>query len=169
MVRTRALDGFDQLFAEEYDAVVSAAYQVTGHRAIATEVTQDAFAEGFARWRKVNRYDRPGAWVRRVAIRNAVKVRDRDRRRIELMVEAAADLPPRQDHGLTLDLELALDTLSPHQRAMVVLHYFEDLPVDEAAAVLGYKPATASVHLHRARGRLATALAGEETIDAGRG
>ena len=58
----------------------------------------------------------------------------------------------------------SLQQLSPTQRAAVVLHYFDDLPVAEVAEALGCKPATASVHLHRARARLAELL-GEQEVD----
>lgn len=44
-----------------------------------------------------------------------------------------------------------------------MLHYYQDLPVNEVADVLGIKPSTASVHLHRARVRLAELLNEEET------
>jgi RNA polymerase sigma-70 factor (ECF subfamily) len=45
----------------------------------------------------------------------------------------------------------------------VVLHYFEDRPVAEIADVLGCAPATARVHLHKARPRLASLL--HEEVD----
>ena len=37
------------------------------------------------------------------------------------------------------------------QRAAMVLRYLCDLDIDEIAQALGCKPATARVHLHRAR------------------
>lgn len=161
-------EGFDALFRSEYPSIRRAAFLVTGDAETAAEVAQDAFAEAFARWRRVSRYDRPGAWVRRVAIRAAVRVRERDRRRVELSV-TAHDEPDHSNrgHGNPSDITAALDALSPTQRAAVVLHYFEDLSVEETADVLGCEPSTASVHLHRARRRLADQLGEpEETADA---
>ncbi len=169
-------DGFDELFRWEHDAIARAAYLITGQRATAAEVTQDAFAEAFVHWRRVRHLDRPGAWVRRVAIRRAIKVRERDRRRDELMIGAASVAgtpaaghpgdgePPTTDVGL--DLARALDSLTPRQRALVVLHYLEDLTVIDAAAAVGCRPATASVHLHRARQRLADLLDDKVHTDA---
>lgn len=162
---SRSPEGFDALFREEYPSIARAAFLVTGDRETAREIAQDAFAEAFSRWRRVKRYDRPGAWVRRVAIRDAVRVRERDRRRQEL---AAATAEPIDVHSpAPLDLESALDVLSPTQRAAVVLHYFDDLSVQDTADALGCEPATASVHLHRARRRMADVLGEpEETADA---
>lgn len=51
------------------------------------------------------------------------------------------------------------------QRTAVVLFYFEDRPVAEIADLLGCAPATARVHLHKARRRLAATLGGEVDDD----
>ncbi len=146
-----ALEGFDDLFHEEQDAILRAAYLVTGNQAIAAEVAQDAFAQAIVHWDKIRHYDRPGAWIRRVAIRQAVRIRRRDGRRYKLMIEASVTKPQRRSSDPSDRLEAALGVLTPKQRAMIVLHYFDDLPVNEAAEILGCRPATASVHLHRAR------------------
>jgi RNA polymerase sigma-70 factor (ECF subfamily) len=47
------------------------------------------------------------------------------------------------------------------QRAVVVLHYFEDRPVLEIARTLQVSESTVKQHLYRARSRLAQSL-GEE-------
>jgi RNA polymerase sigma factor (sigma-70 family) len=43
----------------------------------------------------------------------------------------------------------ALATLSPRQRAAIVLRFYEDLPDDEIAQVLGCRPATVRTTVHR--------------------
>jgi RNA polymerase sigma-70 factor (ECF subfamily) len=156
-------EGYDQLFRAEHAAIVRSAFLVTGDREAAREVAQEAFAELHVHWRKVRTYDRPGAWVRRVAIRKAVRFRQRGVRLAALEVEAAVKAPgaggdPAGTAGPRLEVLASLQQLSPAQRAAVVLHYFDDLPVTEVAEALGCKPATASVHLHRARVRLAQLL-----------
>ena len=52
----------------------------------------------------------------------------------------------------------AAGRLSPQQRAVLVLHVQEELPMSEVAGVLGCAEATARVHLHRALGTLRTML-----------
>ncbi|WP_197683272.1 RNA polymerase sigma factor [Jiangella alkaliphila] len=52
------------------------------------------------------------------------------------------------------DLRSALATLSPRQRACVVLHYYEDLSVAQVADVLGCAPGAVKRHLSDARARL---------------
>ena len=154
---------FEALFREEHASIVRAAYLITGDLESARDVAQDAFADLFARWRRIRRYDRPGAWVRKVAIQRALKVARRVERADEPHELGAAMGP---DTPTRLDVMNALNGLTAMQRAVVCLHYYEDRPVKEAAELLGCRPATASVHLHRARARLAEMLDDEVTSDA---
>jgi RNA polymerase sigma factor (sigma-70 family) len=53
-----------------------------------------------------------------------------------------------------VDLVELLRELSPKQRAAIALGVLDDLPSDVVAERMGCRPATARVHLHRARERL---------------
>ena len=55
--------------------------------------------------------------------------------------------------------------LPPKQRAVVTLYYLEDWPAAEIADVVECSVATVSVHLHRARARLAEILHEEVESD----
>jgi RNA polymerase sigma factor (sigma-70 family) len=147
---------FTWLFRREYTAVVWSANLVLHDYARAEEIAQDAFVRLLENWRKVSRYDRPGGWVRRVALRLAVRAAKRQSR----LVSLDEAWPPPSDARRPFDLDLlaAIRQLPPRQRAVVALHYVEDLPVNEVAAVLGCSVSTASVHLHRARTKLAALL-----------
>jgi RNA polymerase sigma-70 factor (ECF subfamily) len=150
-----AVDDFDALFACEYPAVVRTVFLICHDHQLAQDVTQDAFVELFARWEKVSRYDRPGAWVRRVAIRRVSRALQRERRR---RVAERAVVPAETAEGADLDVLRAVRRLPLRQRIALVLHYYEDLPLHDVAAVLGCSPATAGVHVHRARAALASEL-----------
>jgi DNA-directed RNA polymerase specialized sigma24 family protein len=153
-----APEEFTWLFRREYASVVWSANVVLHDYPRAEEVTQDAFVRLLENWGKVSRYDRPGAWVRRVAIRLAIRVAKRQPQTVGLgeAWPVGGESPP-----FDLDLIAAIRQLPPQQRAAVALHYVEDLPVNEIAAVLGCSASTASVHLHRARRRLAEILSEE--------
>ena len=165
--RSRHAD-FDALFVAQFPRVAHTVSFILHDRARAEEITQDAFLRLLQHWRTVSRYDRPDLWVRRVAIREATRERGRDRRRTELHAVAGPEAPPVPDPAAVTathtDVMVALQQLPPRQRAVVVLFYYEDRPMDEIATILGCTPSTAWNHLRAARQRLAT-LMGEEVTD----
>ena len=124
----------------------------------AEDITQEAFLQLLRNWARISDYERPDAWVRRVAIRLAVRGLKRDElwrsvRSLFVPQERAADTDP--------DVAEAIGQLPRAQRAAIVLYYYEDQPVAEIASVLGCSESTVRVHLHRGRQRLAHLL-GEE-------
>lgn len=160
MSRThRSAVDFDGFFATEFPQIARTAWYVVLDTEVAKEIAQEAFCRALQRWDRISRYDRPGAWVRTVAIRLAVRSRDLRRREARL---AAVERPsPGEIDTPVLDnatLAAALATLPRQQRAAVVLRYLCDLDIDELAAEIGCKPATARVHLHRGRQALGQLL-----------
>ena len=152
---------YTRLFAAEFPLVRRTIHVLVGNGAIAEDITQDAFVQLLLHWRKVSGYERPDAWVRRVAIRLAIRHLRRESRRS--WVEGAADQPVSATEP-DPDLAAAVRTLPPKQRAVLVLFYFEDRPMKEIAELMGISESTGFVHLHRARSRLASLL-GEEVSD----
>jgi RNA polymerase sigma factor (sigma-70 family) len=161
---------FDDLFRSEFTSVFQAARLVVGDVEVARDITQEAFTKLFVHWQKVARYDRPGAWVRRVAIRDAIRIaarNDRARGATDAFIhDRSLNGPgPEDDRGDRLERVIAaIGELSPQQRATVALYYLDGLRLSEVAVLIGTTEATAKVHLHRARQRLGTLL-NEEVPD----
>jgi RNA polymerase sigma-70 factor (ECF subfamily) len=169
-------DGYDELFRREHAGIVRTAHLIVGDVEVAREVAQEAFARLYQHWPKVSRYDRPGAWVRRVAIRLAVKAAKRDRR-IDRGVDVTAvraragaatgsgsggPADPGGRPMLDVDVLAALTSLPAQQRAALALAELDDLSTSEVAEILGCSDATVRVHLRRARARMATLLTSTE-------
>ena len=68
---------FEELFEASFGAVARTVFLIIGDREIAREFTQEAFVQALVHWKRVSRYDNPGGWVRRVAIRLAMRQRSR--------------------------------------------------------------------------------------------
>ena len=152
---------FAMFFRTEYPGVVRTAYLVLHDREAANDVAQDAFAKILSHWGRVSRYDRPDAWVRKVAVRLAIKLARRQRLHMAPGTQAE---PTTEQAPVDLDLMRAIGALPAAQRAAVVLFYFEDRPVAEVAEIMDCAASTAKVHLHRARKRLSEQL-GEAVAD----
>ena len=148
-------------FLAEHGSVLRTVRLILGDRQAAEDATQEAFYRLLVHWKKVSQYERPGAWVRRVAIRIAMRARRRERND---EFELGGNEVERAAH---VDLQQALRALSPAQRTAVVLFYYEDLPVGEVASLMACSEGTVKTHLHRARKQLAQVL-GEELNDVSR-
>lgn len=157
-------DDFERFFHAQAPSVAATVFRVVGDAAVAEELTQEAFFQTALRWRRLRRYDRPGAWVRRVAIRDAVRASRREQRYDRRQpVEAAAN--QRSLNGWSTEdglsdgrLWSAVLALPGKQRAAVALYYLDDRPTAEVAELVGCSEATVRSHLRAARRRLADLL-----------
>jgi RNA polymerase sigma-70 factor (ECF subfamily) len=151
---------YEWLFRSAYPRVRRTVTSILRSPESAEDVTQEAFLKLLQHWRRVRSLDQPDAWVRRVAIRLAVRHAKREAGRSSV----EGDGGPSPATGHDLDLELAIAQLPTMQRAAVVLFYLDDQPVAEIARVLVVSESTVKQHLYRARSRLASLL-GEEVAE----
>ena len=140
----------ERVYREHGERMWRAVYLFSGDREIAGDAVAEAFAQALRRGDEIRSLER---WVWRTAFlvaRGMLKERG----------HMTAAVPERGYEGPPPMIELldALRSLSPAQRAAVVLHYYADRSVREVAALLGSTPAAVGVHLHRARRRLRTLL-----------
>ena len=75
--RSSDRDDFAEFFAAKFEGVVRSLVLVVGDRETARDIAQEAFVKALLRWDRIQFYDEPVAWVRKVAFRAAM----RDRRR----------------------------------------------------------------------------------------
>jgi RNA polymerase sigma-70 factor (ECF subfamily) len=152
---------FEDVFRADHRAVLAIVLALTGDRAVAEELVQEAFLRAHQRWARIGGYENPGAWVRRVAINLALS--DRRRRGAERRAVARSGAAPASPDGAGGVVGAdrfwrAVDALPKQQRAVVVLHYLEDRSVRDIAAVLDLAEGTVKAHLSRARAALAARL-----------
>ncbi len=151
------VSSFADFYRREFPSMVALASTLVGRSA--EDVAQEAMIRAHKKWATISTYDKPGTWVRRVTINLATSTLRRRATRVRKTAQLLNAVPSvKFEHGIDDDLADALLTLSKNQRAAVVLHYLEDLPVVEIAEILGCAPNTAKVHLHRGRQALARQL-----------
>jgi RNA polymerase sigma-70 factor (ECF subfamily) len=153
-------DGFDAFYRGTSQRLARYAYGLTGNATEAQDLTQEAYARAWQRWRTVRECDEPEAWLRVVLTRLAT---DRWRRsRVHRAARAVLGrlepaLPPSENSVL---LVAALRTLPvPHRRA-IVLHYLLDRSVADIATEMQTNVNTVKSWLARGRASLAAHLGG---------
>jgi RNA polymerase sigma-70 factor (ECF subfamily) len=135
------------------------------------DLARDAVQEALVRaWRDLPGLRDPGnfdAWLHRLTVNASIDaVRRRRRRVIEVELTPIHD-PTIPDETVRVadrdQLARAIERLEPEQRAVIVLHYYLGLPLQDAAATLAIPLGTAKSRLHRALTALRVAVADETT------
>ncbi|MBB5790694.1 SigE family RNA polymerase sigma factor [Jiangella mangrovi] len=151
---TRAESEFREFVESRSPALRRSAYALTGDPHTAEDLVQGALVKLVRRWHKV---DNPEAYVRRTMYHDFA---GRWRRRKAVREDSVAVLPDRpvtdaaDDVPHRLDLRQALLRLTPRQRAVLVLRYYEDLPEREVAEILGCSVGTVRSQTARSLARV---------------
>jgi len=154
---------FEQLYRAYADRVHAYALRRTS-AAAADDVVAEVFV---VVWRRLDRVpEEPLPWLYGVA-RRVVANRRRSESRAAALHERLADgrpapEPPVVSPEVDDRVQRALAGLSERDRELLLLIAWEGLRVNEAAQALGVRSGTLAVRLHRARQRLARALAEED-------
>ena len=150
--------GSAEAFAELVRRHERRAYTVARSISATHEDAEDAVQEGFLHaYQALDRFrpDQPfGAWLGRIVANAALDIaRRRKVRSTEALREHHAHpfRDPAADDELRRRLVSALDTLSPPQRSVVVLHDVEGFSHAEIGELLDMPEGTARAHLHHAR------------------
>jgi RNA polymerase sigma-70 factor (ECF subfamily) len=158
-------EAVEELFSRHWGAAYRAALLVTGDRAAAEDIAQEAF---LAALRALPRFDlrRPlRPWLHRIVVNRAI---DWSRARAHRQ-EIGADAAPEAAGGeagtsrvLCEDIAAALLTLGAEQRAVIVLRYVLDFTPGEIAAALDLPRGTVNSRLRRGLDALGELVGDEE-------
>ena len=138
------------------------AFLICGDWFLADDLVQDALARLYAVWPRVVQRGDPQAYVRRIVVNLHLDHRRRPARREVLTPdELDGERPeePSQDEYRD-QLIAALRQVPPPQRAVLVLRYWEDLSVEQTAAVLGTSTGTVKSQASRGLDALRAQLGG---------
>lgn len=161
----------EQVFADHHRWVWGLGYRMLGVAADADDLVQDTFARALSR-PPPDRTRSWTPWIMKVATRLAIdRLRARKARPYDgpwlpgpasdpaLLLAAPQSASPSVAYELaesaTLAFLLALEALTPRQRAVLVLRHVFDLSVAETASVLDLSASNVKVIAHRARAALA--------------
>lgn len=148
---------FRQFVIDRSEALFRTAYLLTGDRHAAEDLVQSALTKTAARWRGLRDPAAIEGYVRRVMYHERVSWW---RRRSRVAEVSAAWLPDQVGDGhaeaadLRLVMRAALARLTPRQRTVLVLRYFEDLSETEIAGLLGIGVGSVRSQIYRSLERL---------------
>ena len=133
--------GFDEYVAARGAVLVRFAVMLCGDQHRAEDLTQVALARAYTIWHRIGPMTQPEAYVKRMILREWLSWR---RRRsnwevpmADVQASSSSTVPPPDEPATLTAVWGALARLPSRQRAVLVLRYYEDLPDEEIAALLG--------------------------------
>ena len=129
-------------------------YRLVGERTLAEDILQEVFIRIYRKlgWLHEPKFFRP--WAYRIASREAFKHLRRERRwKEQIRDEEVLETIPAQEAGAPLTSELIerlpqlVARVSPASRAVLILHYLDEMPLAEIADVLGIAVGTVKSRL----------------------
>jgi RNA polymerase sigma-70 factor (sigma-E family) len=156
-VTTHSDDELRDFVAARGQALLRTAYLLTGDRQLAEDLVQGALEKVYPRWGTIRVAAAAEAYVRRTMYRDQVSLWRRHRVPEVLALTLPEPRPAPADTDRVDDrlvLRTALLSLTPRQRTIIVLRYFEDLTEQQVADVLGIAVGTVKSQAHKALSRL---------------
>jgi RNA polymerase sigma-70 factor (ECF subfamily) len=171
----RARSGDHEAFAilakESFGRLYGAAKLILRDQDRAQDAVQEALVLAWKHVRALRDPEAWDAWLYRLTVRACYRLARTAKRRDVIELHVEADIEPAS-HDFTDPLVerdrlgRELGRLPVDQRAVMVLHFYLDLPLTEAASVLDIPVGTAKSRLHRGLETLRLALT-DERADAG--
>ncbi len=143
----------ESFIAARQHRLLRSAFLITGDLELAQDLLQDALIKLALNWSKV--HTDPEAYLRTVLYRDAVSWWRRRRREFSAaVVPEQVTIDSADESAVRVAFGQALARLTPKQRAVLVLRYFDDLSVEGTAEVLGVSLGTVKSQTHAALRRL---------------
>jgi RNA polymerase sigma factor (sigma-70 family) len=155
-------DAFAELQRRSIDRLYATARLILGDSDLAQDATQEAFIAAWRGLRGLRDPDRFEAWLRRLTVsacyREARKQKRRSRAEGRIRPIDTDSSDPARVTADRDELDRALEALDPEGRALIVLHYYLGLPMQETAIALGLPIGTVKSRLHRTKQQMRATL-----------
>lgn len=158
---------FEAVVDRYHDKVHRLAYRLLGWAGDADDVVQEVFLAALKNARRFRGDADLGTWLTTITLNKCRGHRRGLLARLRLLARLGSssgkqESPPADVPATATDaferVRSALNQLSPREREVIVLHYLEQTPVEQMAAMLGLKRGAVEVRLHRARAKLRNVL-----------
>lgn len=144
---------FCQVLHDSRTSLYRLALGITGNSTDAQEAVAEAVCRAYERYHQLRQREKLPQWLLKITANEARRLCQRRARTVPLDTLTAEPAAPDRETG---DGALwdAVQALPRDQREAVVLFYYEDLPTEEIARIVGASPGTVRVRLSRAREKL---------------
>ena len=156
-----------QMIDENQTALLRMCYLYLHDVQLAEDAVQETFIKAIRAWDSFRGEASARTWLTRIAMRTCMDMRRGfwfrrvERRVTPDMLPDRAQEADAEDSALTL----AVMNLPKKEREVILLHYYQDMKVNDIADTLGVTQPTVSYRLRRAKEKLRTELEGGKNHD----
>lgn len=149
---------FETILRTHQGAVRAFLRRVCADRPLADDLAQEAFIKAYRALDQLSDPAKIRSWLFGIAYREFLDHARKAKRRRRLALEVVVIEPAAVPSGQGLDIERAMDSLSPDCRAVVMLCLLHGLTQKEAAAATGLPLGTVKSHITRGKSKLRAVL-----------
>jgi RNA polymerase sigma-70 factor (ECF subfamily) len=146
-----AKEPFDVFFRREYRPVLALAIVLCRNRAVAEELTMEAFEAALREWPKASGLEAPGAWVRKVVSNSSVSLYRSLGAEARALLRLSHERPVLSDDAESAAVWSAIRALPRRQSQIIALFYVSGYGRREIADALGISEESVKTHLERGR------------------
>ena len=137
--RSKAPPDLAEFCRREHPRLVQLLSHYCGDSALAEELAQETIIKLCMHWQKVRKMENPTAWLHRVGMNASHSIfrrRAAEKRARDKVAARAVRGHQDPDTAAAVAVRQAVSALPQRQRAVLMLHYFDDLPYAEIAELM---------------------------------
>ncbi len=147
-----------EMLIRHYEKYYRLAYSYVHNPADAMDIVQEGAYKAILNSSKLKKQEYADTWLYRIMVNEAVSFLRKNRNNL-----IPAELLPASQNDTYEDTDLrdAIEMLDPLDRTIIVLRFFEDLPLDQIAEITGKNSNTVKSRLYRTLKKLKLSLTDE--------
>lgn len=149
-----------QRFVENYPRFYRLAYRYLGQEADAQDAVQEAAYKAILKCRSLRSPEWIDTWLYRIVINESLSILRKRSRQTD--GDAVLDQIPAREQFQDLDLQEAIARLDTLDQTIITLRFFEELKLDQIAAITRQPLSKVKSRLYRAMKKLKLSLTEEE-------
>lgn len=142
---------FDELMKTCQEKLYRIAYSYVKNREDALDIVGEAVCKAYVNLRTLKKPSYFHTWMIRIVINQSINFINKNSR-VTLKEDMTLNATSRDPVEIneSMDLYAALDKLDEKQKAVIILKYFEDLPLTQVAEIMDRPVGTVKTYLHHA-------------------
>ena len=162
MTKTDKLKLLENFITENREAHYRLAYSYVKNKENALDIVQDSILKALKSIDRLEEIIYLKTWFYRIIVNTSIDF-IRKHQRVTVMDDdvLSVHLPQLEDEMTDMDLQEAIDQLPPKYKTLIILRFFEDLKIDEIAAITDQNINTVKTRLYSALKKLRIEVGGE--------